>query len=48
MWKEAMPEAHALAVKVWEQYPNYEGPFIQMDLQNSLEFWEEQLADLRS
>ena len=47
-WKDAMPEAHALAAQVWQQYPEYNGPFMRMDATNSIAFWASELNELRS
>jgi hypothetical protein len=45
-WVAAMPQAHNLAVRIWEEYPAYAGPLMGMDVQESIRFWEECLSEL--
>jgi tRNA(adenine34) deaminase len=43
LWQASHPAAHALASKVWQQYPAYQAPFMQMDVAQGLAFWQGQL-----
>lgn len=43
-WIALMPAAYQFATNMWQQYPVFQGPFMQMAAKEALEFWEEQLA----
>jgi len=43
LWQASYPAAHALAAKVWQQYPAYQAPFMKMDVKEGLAFWKEHL-----
>lgn len=42
-WTLQYPKAYQAATRVWQQYPVYQGTFMQMDVDEGLAFWQEQL-----